>query len=72
MAESVHNIVETEYAEGTFGYDLSIDIGWLYKENTGALNCEEYKKFISNMQEAQEEGTYIFTKPYYVYKGVKL
>ncbi len=68
---SVYNVVETEYTEGTFGYDLSVDIAWLHKENTGALNEEEYNEFISNLQSAKNEGCYIFSKPYYIFKGVK-
>ena len=69
---SVHNVVETEYIEGTFGFDLSLDISWLYKTNTGALIKEEYDEFIDNLKSAQEDGQYIFTKPYYIYKGVKI
>ena len=69
---SVHNVVETEYSEGTFGYDLSMDISWLYKENTGALNEYEYNEFIGDLNVAQKEGIYIFTKPYYIYKGIKI
>lgn len=68
----VHNVVETEYKEGTFGYDLSLDIGWLHKENTGALTKNEYDGFIDNLKSAQQDGIYIFSKPYYIYKGVKL
>lgn len=67
----IHNVVETKYTEGTFGYDLSVDIAWLYKENTGALNKEDYDEFICNLKSAQENGLYIFSKPYYIYKGVK-
>ena len=69
---SVHNVVETEYSEGTFGYDLSMDIAWLHKEKTGALSEEEYDEFIETLKEAQNNGQYIFTKPYYIYRGVKL
>lgn len=69
---SVYNVVETEYEYGTFGYDLSMDISWLYKENTGALNENEYSRFINNLQSAQKDGDYIFSKPYYIYKGVKM
>ena len=69
---SVHNVIDTEYTEGTFGYDLSMDIAWLYKENTGTLSKEEYDEFICNLKNAEESGQYIFTKPYYIYKGVKL
>ena len=69
---TVHNVVETEYKEGTFGYALSQDIAWLYKENTGALTITEYDGFIDNLKSAQESGCYIFSKPYYIYKGVKL
>ena len=68
---SVHNVIETEYTEGTFGYDLSSDIAWLHKENTGALSKEEYDEFIGNLKVAHENGHYIFTKPYYIYKGIK-
>ena len=68
---SVHNVIETEYTEGTFGYDLSLDIAWLYKENTGTLNEEDYNEFIVNLQSSQNEGCYIFSKPYYIYKGIK-
>ncbi len=69
---SVHNVVETEYKEGTFGYDLSLDIAWLHKENTGALTKEEYDGFIGNLKSAQQDGSYIFSKPYYIYKGIKI
>ncbi len=68
---SVHNLVESEYTEGTFGYDLSMDIAWLYKENTGALSREEYDGFIDNLKSAYIKGEYLFSKPYYIYKGVK-
>lgn len=68
---SVHNVVETEYKEGSFGYDLSVDIAWLYKENTGTLSKEEYDEFIDNLKVAQKNGNYIFSKPYYIYKGIK-
>lgn len=69
---TVHNVVETEYAEGTFGYELSMDIAWLHKENTGALNKEEFDAFIDNLKSAHKDGSYIFSKPYYIYKGIKL
>ncbi|MBR2418300.1 MAG: hypothetical protein IKB12_06670, partial [Clostridia bacterium] len=66
------NVVETQYKEGFFGYDFSEHIAWLYKENTGALTEDEYCEFIRNLEEAQENGSYIFSKPYYIYKGVKI
>lgn len=69
---SVHNVVETEYKEGTFGYDLSLDIAWLFKENTGAFSKEEYDEFIDDLKSADQDGGYIFSKPYYIYKGVKI
>ncbi|MBQ2828469.1 MAG: methyltransferase domain-containing protein [Clostridia bacterium] len=69
---SVHNVVETEYTEGTFGFDLSLDIAWLHKENTGAISKEEYDEFIDNLKSAEKDGHYVFSKPYYIYKGIKL
>ncbi len=69
---SVYNVVETEYAENSYGYNLSVDIGWLYKENTGIITQEEYDMFIDNLKSAQKSGQYIFSKPYYIYKGIRL
>lgn len=58
--------------DGTFDYDLSTDIAWLYKENTGMLPKEEYDTFIDTLKSAQENGQYILSKPYYIYSGIKL
>lgn len=69
---SVHNIVETEYKEGCLGYDLSEDIAWLFEENACEFTKEEYDGFIENLKSAYKEGSYIFSKPYYIYKGVKI
>lgn len=68
---AVYSVVETEYAEGFMGYGFSKDIAWLAEENTGALTTEEYKEFIGNLEEAAKSGQYIFSKPYYIYKGIK-
>lgn len=68
---SVHNVIETEFTEGSFGYEMSKDIAWLYEENTGALSEAEYNDFICNLKEADENGSYIFSKPYYIYRGMK-
>ena len=62
----------TEYKEGAFGYDFSKHFAWLYEENTGAISEAEYDEFIENLKSAQKDGHYIFSKPYYIYKGVKL
>lgn len=68
---SVHNVIETEYMKSTFGYDLSKDISWLYEEKTGVISKKEYNEFIKNLKKAQKNGEYIFSKPYYIYNGVK-
>ena len=68
---TVHNVVETEYKEGYFGFDFSKHIAWLHEESTGTFSKEEYDEFISNLKVAQEDGSYIFSKPYYIYTGVK-
>lgn len=67
----VHSVVETEYTDGYFGYDFSHHIGWLANGNTGALSIEEYDAFIDNLKSAYNSGDYIFSKPYYIYKGIK-
>lgn len=67
---SVYNVVETEYKQGSFGFYLSQDIAWLVNDNTGALTKEEYNAFIDNLEAAQKDGSYVFCKPYYIYKGI--
>ena len=75
----VHSVVETEYKEGMFGYEFSQNIGWLVGEtnnwvdgeNTGVLTKLEYDEFINNLFEADKNGTYLYSKPYYIYKGIK-
>lgn len=69
---AVHNVAETEYSENRFGFDFSHHIGWLAEENTGALSKAEYKAFIKNLEAAQRDSSYIFVKPYYIYRGRKL
>lgn len=76
---SVYSVIETEYKEGMFGYAYSKHIGWLVEEkaegiadaNTAVLTQEEYDAFIRNLIEADKAGTYLFAKPYYIYKGIK-
>ena len=40
-------------------------------ENTGVLTKEEYDEFINDLVEANKNGTYLYSKPYYIYKGIK-
>lgn len=68
---TVHNVVETEYREGFFGYDFSKHIGWLADEKTGVLTHSEYRRFIKTLEKAYKNGNYIFSKPYYICKGIK-
>ena len=42
---SVHNVVETEYREGTAGSDFSSNKGWLEEEKNDAQTMEEYQAF---------------------------
>lgn len=66
-----HNVIETEYIEGSFGYDFSLHIGWLINGRPDILNAREYETFINTLKQADAMGQYIFSKPYYIYKGVK-
>ena len=75
----VHSVIETEYKEGKFGYEFSQNIGWLVGEttdyvdgeNTGVLTKQEYDEFINNLVDADKNSTYLYSKPYYIYKGIK-
>ena len=53
------------------GYNYSQYVKWLVDNKTRKLSKREYKKFIDNLVEADKNGEYIFTKPYYIYKGIK-
>ncbi len=68
----IHSVVETEYKEGKFGYEFSKHIGWLVEENTGALTKKEYDEFIDNLIAADKSGNYVYSRPYYIYKGIKI
>ena len=68
----VHSVIETEYKEGKFGYEFSKHIGWLAEENTGALTKQEYDEFIGNLARADKAGDYFYSRPYYIYKGIKI
>lgn len=68
----VHSVIETEYTEGSFGYEYSRHIGWLVEKDTGALTKEEYDEFICNLIDADKAGSYLYSKPYYIYKGIKM
>ena len=37
----------------------------------GALSADEYKAFLKERENADKKGMYIFSKPYYIYKGIK-
>lgn len=75
----IHSVIETEYKEGMFGYEFSQNVGWLAGEttdwvegeNTGVLTKQEYDEFMNELVEANKNGTYLYSKPYYIYKGIK-
>lgn len=68
----VHSVVETEYKEGMYGYEFSRDISWLTGKNISVLSNEEYSCFINDLIESDKNGSYLFSKPYYIYKGTKI
>lgn len=67
----IYSVVETEFTEGKFGYEFSKHIGWLTDENMGVISKDEYNEFIKNLTEAHKSGSYLYSKPYYIYKGIK-
>ncbi len=68
---SVYNVIETQYTEGSLGYNFSKDIEFLTKESVGVLKNEEYAEFINELIKANDSGTYFYSKPYYIYTGYK-
>lgn len=50
---------------------ISGTTGWADGENTGVLTKEEYGEFINELVAAYKNGTYLYSKPYYIYRGIK-
>ena len=54
---------------GLIGHETT---DWIDGENTGVLTKQEYDEFVNNLVEADKNGTYLYSKPYYIYKGIKI
>lgn len=66
-----YNLIETEYKKGMLGYEFSKDIEWLTEKKIEVITKNEYDEFINNIVTANKNGTYLYSRPYYIYKGVK-
>lgn len=75
----IHNVVETEYTRRTVRICVQSKYRWLVGESTEWVTGKntwrpyqaEYDEFIRNLVEANRLGTYLYVKPYYIYKGIK-
>ncbi len=68
---SVYNLIETNYTEGSMGYQFSRLIGFLTEDKVGVLSKDEYEDFLEELVRADEKGEYFFNRPYYIYKGAR-
>lgn len=62
-----YSSIETEYREGMYG--------WRYVQEMGQfpfLTPEEYRGLLADMRSTADRRAYLFSLPYYIYKGKKL
>jgi|GEM_PF-954085 len=83
-AVSVHNSIETDFAEQTDGWRYIHDMNYFVcdsssvsqpqaaLEQKGFLTQAEYEELLADMKDTCDRGEYIYVSPYYVYTGEKL
>lgn len=59
--------IETEYREGMYGWRYIQEM-----KDFPFLAEAEYNELLADMQSAADKRTYLFSLPYYIYKGVKI
>ena len=67
---SIYNKIETDYVEGTAGYQYITEMDY-FIEPEGFLTQTEYEELLADMKSTYDTGEYICNFPYYAYKGVK-
>jgi ubiquinone/menaquinone biosynthesis C-methylase UbiE len=65
------NDIETEFIPGTRGYRYISEMNY-FLEPKGFLSQAEYDELISDVAAAYQRGEYLFSAPFYIYKGVKI
>ena len=65
-----YNDVETEFTSGTRGYKYIHEMN-CFLEPKGFLSQSEYDELIADITAAYENGEYLFSEPFYIFKGIK-
>ena len=63
--------VETDYVEGTRGYNYSHEMRYFIGDD-GFLTQTEYDEWIDDLTKAYNQCVYLFSAPFYIYKGIKV
>jgi SAM-dependent methyltransferase len=62
--------IATEFAEGKIGYGYINDMK-CFIEPKGFLSQEEYDELIADVTKTNDNGEYLFSEQFYIYKGLK-
>lgn len=65
-----YNDIETEFLPGTRGYRYIQEMR-SFLEPKGFLSQAEYDELITDIIKTYENGEYLFSEPFYIYKGIK-
>ncbi len=68
---AVYNCIETEFTQDSYGYSMIDHFECLVLHETGLLSREEYDCLKNDLLTSYQQGQYLFSKPFYIYKGIK-
>lgn len=63
-----YNDIETQFEKGKRGYRYINDMKNFINK---FISQDEYNEFIADIEKSTEEGTYLFSSPFYIFSGVK-
>ena len=66
----IFNIIETDYSEGSKGWDMVKEIGYMVE--VGVITKDEYDRFVYDIEAASKSGEYLYVRPIYIYSGIKI
>lgn len=65
-----YNDVETEFVEGSRGFNYINDMHFFIEPN-GFLTQIEFDELLADIKKTYQKGEYIFSAPFYIYVGIK-
>lgn len=66
----IFNIIETNYSEGSNGWDMVKEIGYMVEASV--ITKDEYDRFVYDIEAVSRNGEYLYVRPIYIYSGIKI